>query len=466
MARTLFTLPAYQFSIPDVDAAVGKWSRAGTYGDKSAKGEGLIFDVDTLSSFVDNARDRAGEIAIDQDHKTVFVGSTGQPAPSLGFFHALALFKAGELVNHWAFDGAPAPDGTHYDGQPRDGLYMRLGRVTPLGRDPQWGLANYSSLSLTFDMNGQAEDGTPIGPSLLCVAATSTPFLSGTPIEFSRNMTPSAPAKSDPPAPVVTATTPTGGTHRLGAAMDETEMAAKFGWEEGDDDAKKLAKCLAKFAADTKSDDAEEKKEEKEEGETMSADADKDDDKVKAMSATLAAVTARLTALEAEKSAREAAERATRDAEIEKFATEAVEAGYPTDSRAALVSFAKSDMSAARAMVAPLLASKTGAPAHLLSRVSANGAPLSGPTATAARSIPAGPVSFSRTMPNGDTVTEIDGAGAKAAREMAESKDPAIMSRVDALAASKFGGVNPLSRMLAAQKLAEEDAPHLFTRAG
>lgn len=35
-----------------------------------------------------------------------------------------------------------------------------------------------------FSENGQAEDGTPIGPSLLCVAATSTPFLSGTPIQF------------------------------------------------------------------------------------------------------------------------------------------------------------------------------------------------------------------------------------------------------------------------------------------
>ena len=98
----LFSMPAFRFAVGDVSKAIGKWSRTCTYGDKSAKGEGLAFNAETMGELIRNAAARSDKIAIDEDHKTAFVSETGQAAPSLGYFYAMALFDNGQLLDHWA----------------------------------------------------------------------------------------------------------------------------------------------------------------------------------------------------------------------------------------------------------------------------------------------------------------------------------------------------------------------------
>lgn len=405
MTTRLFSLDAYRFAVPDLDKAIGKWSRAGTYGDKSAKGDGLVFDVSALSSFIANAQARNDEIAIDQDHKTAFVESTGQPAPSLGFFHAMALFKNGELVKHWARDGQPPPDGTGYSDEKRDGLYFRLGRITPLGYDPKEGLANYAGLSLLFSEDGRAEDDTPIGPALICVAATSSPFLAGTPIQFHRtshaltganngvikmatlhdyrtgdsirDASPAeesaseAAAKRDGGAGVIQVDGRAcyvmgkgAGAKRAfstGGTMDP-EMMKKFGIETDDDDAKKAEKMAAFWAGHdamaakcAKMDAAPEPDKEKEAAMT-------------AMSAALAGATTKIAALEAAETARAKVETDAREKTFSALADDAVAGGYPVDARDALITMARSNMPAAEKIAAPF-ASK----AHALSQSATRG---------------------------------------------------------------------------------------------
>lgn len=180
--RALFcTVPAFRFSIGPLDRAIGKWSRGATFGSKAAKGEGLDFNVASLSQMVDNAAARGDKISICADHLSVLGPPQGIAAPSLGFFYALALFVNGECVKHWAYDGGAPPPGVDDEGNPRDGLYCRLGEITPRGMDPLEGLANYSCLSPTFPPPDKATDeaGNPIGYALIDFAATSAPFQSG-----------------------------------------------------------------------------------------------------------------------------------------------------------------------------------------------------------------------------------------------------------------------------------------------
>jgi hypothetical protein len=176
----LFSVAGFQFSVGDLDGAIGKWSRVATFGTKEQNGQRIVFDDRTLGQMIDNAATRNGKIAICQDHLSAFVAQTGRPAPAMGFFYALALISGGRVVRHWSLDGAAAPDA----GGMADGLYARLGEITPLGADPKEGLANYASLSPMFRTDAQAEDGTPIGYGLFDVAATNVPFQAGTSIQF------------------------------------------------------------------------------------------------------------------------------------------------------------------------------------------------------------------------------------------------------------------------------------------
>lgn len=193
MSVTAFSIPAFRFSLDvapgqNLGAAIGKWSRGATYGDKSAKGDGLVFTPEILSRMVDNVAARGDKISICADHKSAYVATTGQPAPSLGFFYALAVFADGQMVKHWAFDGGAPPAAVDDSGQPRDGLYCRLGEITPLGLDPIHGLANYGFLSPMFQPDGKREDGAEVGYSLIDFGATSTPFQAGCPIQFSNGV--------------------------------------------------------------------------------------------------------------------------------------------------------------------------------------------------------------------------------------------------------------------------------------
>ncbi len=191
-ARPAFaTVPSFRFSLDiskGLDGAIGKWSRGATFGYKGAKGEGLDFTLSSLTQMVDNAASRGDRISICQDHLSILGPPVGRPAPSLGFFYGLALFDKGKLVKSWAYDGGQPPDGVDEKGQPRDGLYCRLGEITPLGRDTREGLANYSSLSPAFPPPDQTTDesGNPIGYALLDFAATSTPFQAGCELQLHR----------------------------------------------------------------------------------------------------------------------------------------------------------------------------------------------------------------------------------------------------------------------------------------
>lgn len=268
--------------------------------------------------------------------------------------------------------------------------------------------------------------------------------------------------------------------------MDPDTMK-RFGIEDGDDDAKKAEKMAAFWAgyegmaarcAKFDADAADAK-----------AKADEDE---KAMTALSQALTARgvtvpagasravlmslatlspaqvpdVSALVKAEIARVKAEEAAaaESKEREQLVTMARTAKAPEYE---IVALGQIPLANAREMAAKYGAAHTGAPAHLFSRHSHQGAPLGGPTAAGARSIPDGrPVEHVRQMKNGDTVVEKDGALAEIARGMHESKDPVIMSRVDSLASSRFGGKGQMERLLAAQQLAAEDHPHLNTRAG
>ena len=103
-----------------VTTAVGKWSRIATFGAKAKDGAEMTFDATTLGEMVRNAATRGDRIAICADHLSAYVAQTGQPAPALGFFDALAVVASGQIVEQWndAPSDAPALE---------DGLYARLG---------------------------------------------------------------------------------------------------------------------------------------------------------------------------------------------------------------------------------------------------------------------------------------------------------------------------------------------------
>ena len=194
MLRSFVTVPAFRFSLGAIEDSIGKWSRGATFGYKGAKGEGLDFNVETLGQIVDNAAKRGDKIAICADHLSILGPPVGKDAPSLGFFYALALFANGQLVKHWAMDGGSPPSGTDDAGNARDGLYCRLGEITPRGRDPLHGLANFGFLSPAFPPPESATDqeGNKIGYSLLDFAATSAPFQSGCELQLHQLSAPAA----------------------------------------------------------------------------------------------------------------------------------------------------------------------------------------------------------------------------------------------------------------------------------
>lgn len=176
----LFSVPSFRFSIADPTSAIGKWSRVATFGPKSKDGAKMVFDATTLGEMVDNAAARGDRIAICNDHASAYPET--RDAPALGFFHALAVVASGAVVKHWAFDGGAAPDASAME----DGLYARLGEVTPRGADPLVGLANYRTCSPMFVTQGADETGRPTGYALLDVGATNVPFQAGAELVFHR----------------------------------------------------------------------------------------------------------------------------------------------------------------------------------------------------------------------------------------------------------------------------------------
>lgn len=181
MTARLFSVPAFHF---DILPRIGGWSKLASRGVKSKDGATMEFNNDSLGQMVRNFQARGDALAICADHLSAYVSQTGRPAPAFGFFTALALFEAGKLVAFHSLDGAPSPDGTDDNGRPRDGLFAKLGEITPLGADPLQGFAGFKFLSPMFQESAQSEDGSQIGYALLDAAVTNTPFQSGTALQF------------------------------------------------------------------------------------------------------------------------------------------------------------------------------------------------------------------------------------------------------------------------------------------
>lgn len=430
-----FSIPAFRFSIVDPQAALGKWSRIATFGDKAKDGAKMRFDAETLGQMVDNAAARGDKIAICNDHASAYPET--RDAPALGFFGALAVVAGGRVVKAWNGE----PDAAGLD----DGLYGRLDEITPRGADPLVGLANYRTLSPMFVANGADEAGNAIGYSLLDVGATNVPFQAGAEIMFHA--------------------VPSGATESTGAArrftketkMDEQAMAAKFGFEPGDDADKKMSKIMAAYAEAEKKMAAYEGKEtdeeEKEEAEKMAA-------KLSAVEASNAALMSRLAAVEAAEQARAKAAEASKNAEIEALADAAVSGGYPADSRAAFVSFARVDFAGAKALAAPHIKS---APATLFNRLTAAGAPVGVDSKAAREDQRLTPPTIHKT-PFGQVVAP-DERLADEIKAVAFSSDPAVVAKVDAHLAVASDRKQPWARLVAAEKVVAKERPDLTNHA-
>lgn len=491
-AGRLFSVRSFRFSI---DAAVGKWSRVATFGDKRKDGAEMVFDATTLGQMVDNAARRGDPIAVCADHLSAYVAETGQQAPALAWFDALAVVADGQVVKSWN----AAPDGTGL----ADGLYARMSEITPRGADPLLGLGNYKFLSPMFSEQATDEAGNEIGMALFDVAATNTPFQAGTEIQFhgrgaekvarqiddedvSMSQTMASPGSLNPgnrvrhkdgreeklrvaggrhvyvkwddgsessvPAADLTKVgdgdpqyigysatnatgaarafstmgggvtmaiakgtyvTVTGGQYRgvkgqvykingskvsiettrgdtyevessdvqetsdsgysrfsQESNMDETEMARRFGWEEGDDDKTKLAKCLAKMAAEAKPLEGNETPEEERKGaEQMSV-------KMSVLEAANASMATKLAALEAAEAKRAAEAAEANERKFAALADAAVAGGYDAKARDGLIKLARTDFAAAEQIASQF---------KMMGRVTRNGAPVSTSDASVVR---------------------------------------------------------------------------------
>lgn len=255
------------------------------------------------------------------------------------------------------------------------------------------------------------------------------------------------------------------------AAKELEDMAAEMDGEEGfEGEAAEMSKMaqkfrrFAKFDADGDKDDDEKAKMAKladdEEKAKMADEKDKADGEAKmaVMSATLRAQGAELARLKAAEQAREAAAAAEREQRFEAFADRAIAAGYPKEDRAALLKFARTDFAGAQKVVASLLPS-TGAPAHLFSRLSGQGAPLG--QEKGAREF-AGPAKPREVKTPFGRFVETDGAYADAVKKLAESKDPNLMAKVDKyITGGAPAQAQMFNRLLAAEKIVRAEQPEL-----
>lgn len=196
----VFSVPSFRFAV-DVSRAVGSWNRIATMGRKVKDGVAVDFNAATLGQMVDNAARRNELIAVDADHSAAFPETRDSPA--LAFIDGLAVIFGGRVVKSWR--GSPSNAASM-----PDGLYARIGEVTPRGRDPLVGLVNYRFTSPLFMDQALDEQGRDIGYALLNVAAVNVPFQAGTELQF--HAFPNRPTRADrtstvakPKAPINTA---------------------------------------------------------------------------------------------------------------------------------------------------------------------------------------------------------------------------------------------------------------------
>ena len=493
--------PLIQFDFqrgPDGKVRTGVWDRVcvPTAVPDQKDGEATQFTVENMSQMVDNFVGRGDMIPMDWNHQSNYAKTNGQPAPALAFYGALAVVADGKIVK---------ADGTEGLDLSRDGLWAYRCEVTEMGEQL---LAGFKYLSPTFTPEGEARDGTPIGYSLAAVAATNTPFQEGTQITFENQPAGAQPAqpkegrmaklahvakllkmegdaddaavkhaleeKMDDAA--MDAAAPPEGFDYAGHAAKLEELAQAYEdahMEEGEDAEpphqimRKMAAHARKMAKLEEPADEGEKKEPEmaKHDEAPEAKMDKDEDKdakMEAMQATITGLSTRLAKFEKNEAEREKAAKLDREKTFSKLADDAVAGGYPKEKRAALVAFARSDFEAARSTVEHFLP-KTGAPAQLFERMTAQGAPIDGKTSARA-GVDVGPKAPRKVKAMGINFVEEDGELADEIEKVADSKDPVLMERVNNLLLPTQRGEKAY-RLMAAEKIVRADRPDLAEQA-
>lgn len=503
----------------DLKIRVGVWDRFTTWGVKKKGDSPTEFNEKTLGQMVDNWRRRGGRLAMCQDHKSAAAPLVA--APALAFYDALAIIRDGAVVRFEKLAPSQASDpdvgqmkarvaafaSADNESPEPDGLWGFRCEVTPLGEDPKEGLRNYAGISPMFHPEGKDEQGSSIGYVLYDVAATNTAFQAGCEITLGATST-GLSNKENSMNPEM--------MKRLGLSADAsdddkkaafkkftTECAARMSEIEGEeakkmaddldamsayagDDGesmKKLASKFRRFASEPSTSDDDKKEEKAKEemkalaqklGITLPATARTSAQMFSAISAapapaaernevvdaTARATRERLEKLEAAEATRVAAATAEREQRLSMFADLAIEGGYPKEKRDALIKFARADFDGAYAVVEPLLPKQTGAPKEMFVRLSANGAPLG--KGQEARGELLITQSNSKTFKSHafGTVMVNDYAFAQEIEKVADSKDPVLMDRVNAMLAP-HDRAQKAARLIVAEKLVRKDSPHL-----
>lgn len=497
---------------PDGRVREHVWDRVCVPGHDEKDGQSTDFDPETLGQMIDNFVERGDLIPIDWNHQSNYAKMNGQPAPALGFYGALALVWEGKLVKIGSVPGGEASGSEPGIDLAQDGLWAYRCEVTdgdadcPLGQQL---LPGFKYLSPTFTPEGVTRDGQEVGYSLAAVAATNTPWQSGTVLTMESQPAGMVPAlkkeglmaklakvakllkmegdaddaavkqalesKMDDAA-MESAAPPEGFDYGAHAAkLEELAQAYEDAHleEEGDEPphqvmrrmaahARKMAKLAAPPAADPDKDGDEHKMADEPEEKKEMADGEEKEKleaKMEAQDATIKALSKRLAKFEKAEADREAAEAAAAERRFEQLADQAVAGGYGKDdpsARTALIKFARTDLEAARKLVAPFLP-KTGAPAHLFDRLSAQGAPAGSKDARSEVPLVSKP-RVHRAM--GRTFIEQDADFADEIEKLADSKDPVTMERVDKYLLPTQR-TNKAYRLLAAEKIVRAERPEL-----
>lgn len=178
----------------DGSVRVGVWDLVCIPGHDEKEGQSTDFNLETLSQMVDNFVDRSGDpIPLDANHLSNYTHVTGQPAPALAFYGALAVVWEGKIARlERGRDTPPCPGSSYVSPSAasesgidtsRDGLWCFRNEVTEIGKSL---LKGFKLVSPTFMSDATKRDGTPVGYSLAAVAATNTPWQSATEITFSQ----------------------------------------------------------------------------------------------------------------------------------------------------------------------------------------------------------------------------------------------------------------------------------------
>lgn len=508
----------------DGKVRVGVWDLVCVPGHDEKDGQSTDFNVDTLSQMTANFEERADPIPLDFNHQSNLVAQNGQPAPALAFYGALAVVAGGQIIKFGiARDTPPLPGSIQVSPATaqlttpdlsRDGLWCFRSEVTELGQKL---LPNFKLVSPTFLPNGTKRDGTPCGYCLAAVAATNTPWQSGTEITFGRNLTGAAGASGVKQMAKLAKLASFAGLKdddsdesikqgimsRLSKmAMDEACMdaddaeaysyddkaseldaaAAAYDDAHFEDDGESPSVAMRKMAAKFRrmgkmkmdggnsagprpglqpENIAEQPPLGKLEPAKPEGARTGDENKMAVMQASLEATRAQLAKLQAKEDEREKAAARESERRFESLADQAVAGGYPKEARAALIKFARTDYSGAHASVAHLLP-KTGAPAHLFDRLSRSGAPIDGETSARSEF---GAIPAKKVVKNGfGRWVEVDSALADEIKRVAESTDPSTRAKVDKYIHQSRREVM-FDRLQAAGKIVSAERPDLVAAA-